>query len=133
MKILCIGLVCVFLTTAAFGQLTERNPVDELKDQVTHVLSDAKVPLTPDQEKQLALLIEEERQAAENLFGITWDFSNGPPQGEQRDKALAGIRWMYDELKKKLPSYMTEEQRTDWEKYEGRQEASECLVEGYHK
>ena len=86
MKILCIGLVCVFLTTSAFGQLTERNPVDELKDQVTQVLADAKVPFTPDQEKQLALLIEEERQAAENLFGVTWDFSNGPPQGEQRDQ-----------------------------------------------
>ena len=118
MKILWIGLVCVFLTTSAFGQLTARNPVDELKDQVTQVLTDAKVPFTPDQEKQLALLIEEERQAAENLFGVTWDFSNGPPQGEQRDQALAGIQWMYDELKKKLPAYMTDAQRAAWEKYE---------------
>ena len=59
---------------------------------MTQALTDAKVPFTPDQEKQLALLIEEERQAAENLFGVTWDFSNGPPQGEQRDQALAGIQ-----------------------------------------
>ena len=73
------------------------------------------VPFTPDQEKQLALLIEEERQAAENLFGVTWDFSKGPPQGEQRDQALAGIQWMYDELKKKLPTYMTDAQRAAWE------------------
>ena len=130
MKILWIGLVCVFLTTSAFGQLTARNPVDELKDQVTHVLSDVKVPFTPDQEKQLALLIEEERQAAENLFGITWDFSNGPPQGEQRDQALAGIQWMYDELKKKLPTYMTDAQRAAWEKYEAGSAAIGSRIEG---
>ena len=66
----------------------------------------------------MALLIEEERQATENLFGETWDFSQGPPQGEQQDQALAGIRWMYDELKNKLPVYMTEAQRAAWESYQ---------------
>src|SRR5436309_1185458 len=106
------------LATSTFGQLTARNPVDELKDQVTQVLTNANVSFTPDQEKQLALLIEEERQAAENLFGITWDFSKGPPQGEQRDQAMAGIQWMYNELKKKLPTYMTDPQRGIWESYE---------------
>ncbi len=73
----------VFLTTSAFGQLTDRNPVDELQDQVMEALADAGVPLTSDQERQLALLIEEERQGAENLFGETWDFSQGPPQGNR--------------------------------------------------
>ena len=103
MKIVRLNLIYIFLTTSAFGQLTARNPVDELKDQVIQALVDAQVPLTSDQERQLALLIEVERQAAENLFGETWDFSQGPPQGEQRDQALAGIRWMYDELKKSFP------------------------------
>jgi hypothetical protein len=116
MNLVRLGLICFLLAPSAFGQLTARNPVDELKDQVTKALVDAKVPFTPDQEKQLALLIEEERQAAENLFGVTWDFSNGPPQGEQRDQALAGIQWMYDELKKKLPAYMTDAQRAAWER-----------------
>ena len=111
------SVIWILFATAAFAQLTARNPVDELKDQVTQVLDDAGVPLTPDQERQLALLIEEERQAAENLFGITWDFSQGPPQGEQRDQALAGIRWMYDELRAKLPAYMTADQRAAWEDY----------------
>jgi len=133
MKIVQLALACIFLTTSVFGQLTARNPVDELKDEVTQVLSNAKVPFSPDQEKQLALLIEEERQASENLFGITWDFSKGPPQGEQRDQALAGIQWMYDELKKKLPSYMTEEQRVAWEKYEGRQAPAASDIEGSQK
>ena len=118
MKMFRVSLMCTLLATAAFAQLTERNPVDELKDQVTKVLADSKVPFSAEQEKQLALLIEEERQASENLFGITWDFSQGPPQGEQRDQALAGIQWMYDELKKKLPAYMTPAQRAAWEKYE---------------
>ena len=111
-------MIFILFATAAFGQLTARNPVDELKDQVTRVLADSQVPLTPDQERQLALLIEEERQAAENLFGVTWDFSQGPPQGEQRDQALAGIRWMYDELRQKLPAYMTVAQRAAWESYD---------------
>ena len=118
MKIVRLNLIYIFLTTSAFGQLTARNPVDELKDQVIQALADAQVPLTSDQERQLALLIEVERQAAENLFGETWDFSQGPPQGEQRDQALAGIRWMYDELKKKLPAYMTDAQRAAWESYQ---------------
>src|SRR5881397_2406337 len=118
MKALRVAFLCLFLTASGLCQITERNPVDELKDQVTQALTTANVPLTPEQEKQLTLLIEQERQAAENLFGVTWDFSKGPPQGDQADQALAGIQWMYDELKKQLPSYMTDEQRVAWEKYE---------------
>jgi TonB dependent receptor-like, beta-barrel len=140
MKILRFALICVLLTAPASGQITAQNPVDELKDQVTQALTDAKVPLTPEQEKQLTLLIEEERQAAENLFGVTWDFSKGPPQGDQADQALAGIRWMYDELKKQIPSYMTDAQRVAWEKYEASPpanltpvEASETRIESPEK
>jgi hypothetical protein len=129
MKIIRLVFICMFLTTFAFGQLTARNPVDELKDQLAQALADAKVPFTPDQEKQLALLIEEERQASENLFGVTWDFSKGPPQGEQRDQALAGIQWMYDELKKKLPAYMTDAQSAAWEKYNAGERAETSYIE----
>src|SRR5438093_4391097 len=118
MRFFSLVFVFVFLSSTVFGQLTEKNPVDELKDQVTQALTAANTPLTPEQEKELALLIEEERQAAENLFGVTWDFSNGPPQGDQRDQALAGIRWMYTELKGKIPSYLTDAQRAAWEKYQ---------------
>ena len=129
MRRVLLALTFVFLTTFAFGQLTERNPVDELKEQVTKALADANVPLSAEQAKQLALLIEEERQAAENLFGITWDFSQGPPQGDQRDQALAGIQWMSNELRTKLPAYMTEQQRAAWEKYESRSKAVEVPTE----
>ena len=118
MKLLRLGLICIFLTPSAFGQLTVRNPVDELKDHLTQALKEARIPLTSDQERQLVLLIEEERQAAENLFGETWDFSQGPPQGEQSDQALAGIRWMYDQLTNRVPAYMTVAQRAAWESYQ---------------
>ena len=121
MKLLRFGLICIFLTPSAFGQLTARNPVDELKDHLTRALEEAQVPLTSDQERQLALLIEEERQAAENLFGETWDFRQGPPQGEQQDQAMAGIRWMYDEMKNRLPVYLNEAQRAAWESYQREQ------------
>ena len=122
-------MICIFLTPSTFGQLTARNPVDELKDHLTLALEEAQVALTSDQEQQLALLIEEQRQAAENLFGETWDFSQGPPQGEQRDQALAGIRWMYDELKNGLPGYLTEVQRVAWESYQSDQDV-EFYIEG---
>jgi hypothetical protein len=130
MKPIRVVLLCLFFAMTALGQLTVRNPVDELKEEVGNALATAKVPFTPDQEKQLALLIEEERQAAENLFGVTWDFTNGPPQGEQRDQALAGIQWMYNELKKKLPNYMTPPQKSAWETYDAAGRAAAAYAEG---
>ncbi len=129
MKRWAIFCISLYLNAAAFGQLTERNPVDELKDEVITALASANLPLTPVQEKQLTLLIEEERQAAENLFGITWDFSKGPPQGEDRDQALAGIQWMYEELKKTIPEYMTDTQRAAWETYTTRSQPVEPATE----
>ncbi len=117
-------LIGILLATSAFGQLTARNPVDELKDQVTDALALAGVAFTADQERELALLIEDDRQAAENLFGETWDFSQGPPEGEQQDQALAGIRFMYDELRRKLPAYMSAAQRAAWESYQSEQDVA---------
>jgi hypothetical protein len=129
MNVVRVGLILVALTISAFGQLTARNPVDDLKNEVTQTLAQAGVPFTPDQERQLALLIEEQRQAAENLFGVTWDFSKGPPEGDQRDQALAGIRWMYEELRKRLPGYMTDPQRAAWESYDTRDRTAEAYIE----
>jgi hypothetical protein len=123
-------VLAVFLATALSAQSSERNPVDELKDQVTQVLRNAGVPFSAEQDKQLALLIEDQRQASENLFGEIWDFRNGPPEGEQRDRALAGIQWMTEEFKKKLPAYMTDAQRAAWENYQSSGTVSEVEVQG---
>src|SRR3972149_10778067 len=126
MKIPAFLLVSVLVTLPLHGQLTAQNPLDELKDQVVQVLNDAGVPFTPEQERQLALLIEEQRQASEDLFGQIMDFRGGIPEGQERDRAIAGIQWIHDEFKRKLPAYLSEEQRAAWEKFEsaGRQIAA---------
>ncbi len=129
MKLCLFSLIFAFLGVASFAQTSDRNPVDELKDEAAQALTTANVPFTAEQEKQLAIVIEDEHQAAENLFGTVWDFSNGPPQGEDRDKALAGIRWMADDFSKKLPAYMTDAQRAAWEKYQSRLAGAETGAE----
>src|SRR5688572_989166 len=130
MKAIRVVLTCVLWTSLASGQFTTRNPLDELKDQVAMVLADAGIPFTSEQERQLALLIEEERQASEDLFGVIMDFSEGPPQGEQRDRALAGIQWMHDQFKKKLPDFLTAPQKAAWESFESRGNAVGARIEG---
>src|SRR5438067_6189061 len=120
MKLWCVKSILGLLVVSgvALAQSTDRNAVDVLKERATQALGAANVPFTPDQEKQLAIAIEDEHQAAENLFGTVWDFTNGPPQGEDQDRMLAGIRWMSDDFAKRLPSYMTDPQRAAWEKYQ---------------
>src|SRR5947207_7654540 len=120
MKLWCVKSILglLVLNGVALAQSTDRNPVDVLKERAAQALSAANVPLTPEQEKQLAIAIEDEHQAAENLFGTVWDFTNGPPQGEDQDRMLAGIQWMSDDFAKRLPSYMTDPQRAAWEKYQ---------------
>jgi hypothetical protein len=130
MKVIRVVLTCVLWTAVAFGQFTTKNPLDELKDQVAMVLTNARIPFTPEQEGQLALLMEEERQASEDLFGVIMDFSAGPPQGEARDKALAGIQWMHDDFKKKLPAFLTDEQKAAWEKAESGGNEIGARIEG---
>lgn len=130
MKVIRLVLTCALWTSFAFGQFTTRNPLDELKDQVAKVLADAGVPFTSEQEGQLALLIEEERQASEDLFGVIMDFSAGPPQGEQRDRALAGIQWMHDQFKRKLPDFLTAQQKAAWENFESGGNAVGARIEG---
>ena len=60
-------LALLVMSGVVYGQSMDRNPVDVLKEQAAQALSAANVPLTPDQEKQLAIAIEDEHQAAENL------------------------------------------------------------------
>src|SRR2546421_8950207 len=120
MKLWCIKpiLGLLVLSGVALAQSTDRNPVDVMKEKAAQALAAANVPFTPDQEKQLAIAIEDEHLAAENLFGTVWDFTNGPPQGEDQDRMLAGVQWMRDDFAKRLPSYMTDPQRAAWEKYQ---------------
>ena len=97
----------------------EQNPLVELRDQVKKVLADASVPFTEDQEKSIALMMEDRRQASEELFGQLMDFRNGPVSGQQQDRAVAAIQWMQAEFKKRLNGFLTPAQSSVWEKFEG--------------
>jgi hypothetical protein len=70
-------LIFVLWTASVYGQLVTQNPLDQLREQVARVLENATVPFNPEQEIQIALLIEEQRKASEDLFGEIMDFSNG--------------------------------------------------------
>src|SRR5215510_1804038 len=95
-----------------------QNPLDRLHDQAKAVFERAGVPFSPEQEKSVALMIEDRRQASEDLFGQLMDFRSGPVQGQQQDRAVAAIKWMHAEFRKRLREYLTETQLPIWEKYE---------------
>jgi hypothetical protein len=124
-------LVAFFLVTSTvWGQLVTQNPLDDLKNQVAKVLADANVPFTSEQQIQIALLIEEQRQPSEDLFGEIMDFQNGIPQGAERDRALAGIQWIHDAFRMRLPEYLTPEQRAAIEQFEARGGTLAAEIEG---
>jgi hypothetical protein len=120
LKIAC-ALFLLFAAISAMaqeqGKLSTRNPLDEIRDELIGVLLEAGVPFTEDQGRAIALVLEESRRASEQLFGEAMDFRNGPPQGEQLDRARAGIQWMNDDFSKRVRQYLTEAQREAWDKH----------------
>src|SRR5262245_12118585 len=116
-RVLLLFLVAAPLLAQQKGASTQ-NPLDTLHDQAKAVFEKAGVPFSEEQEKSVALMIEDRRQASEDLFGQLMDFRGGPVQGQQQDRAVAAIKWMHDEFKKRLREYLTEEQIPVWEKYE---------------
>jgi len=123
-------LLIVLTALPANAQLVTQNPLDQLKEQLAEVLAEASVPFTPEQEGQVALLVEEQRQASENLFGEIMDFSNGIPEGAERDRALASIQWIHDEFRSKLPDYLTIDQRAAVEEFESQGGTLAARIEG---
>src|SRR5262249_37295196 len=99
-------------------QAKEENPLIALRDEVKKVLSDAGVPFTEQQEKSIALMMEDRRQASEDLFGQLMDYRGGPVQGQQQDRAVAAIQWMHNEFKKRLSGFLTADQAAAWERHE---------------
>src|SRR5262245_6847090 len=115
------ALLLLFLAAPLLGQqkpAATQNPLDTLHDQAKAVFERAGVPFSEDQEKSIALMIEDRRQASEDLFGQLMDFRSGPVQGQQRDQAVAGIKWMNDEFRKRLREYLSEVQVPVWENYQ---------------
>jgi hypothetical protein len=107
-------LITLLATFAAAAQLVTSNPLDETRAQLEAVLEESGAPFTEEQARELALVMEEQRQASERLFGDIMDFSNGPVRGADRDRALAGIQWMTEAFEAKLADVLTPEQNRVW-------------------
>lgn len=113
----------VFLTVAriAAGQDAPPAPADEaanplaaLNEQVKQVLAAAEVPVSAEQERAIALMMEERRRASEELFGNLMDFRGGPTQGQEEDRLRSAIDWMRNEFLRNLAGYLTEPQNSAW-------------------
>jgi len=59
-------------------------------------------------------MIEERRQASEQLFGDLMDFRAGPTQGEQADRLRSAIEWLRREFLSRLEGYLTADQVKAW-------------------
>jgi hypothetical protein len=109
--------VALLIPSGVFAQgqpLAGANPLAELKDQVTRVLSEAKLPFTEEQEHSIVLMMEERRQASEGLFGDLTNFAAGPTQGQDEDRLRSAINWLRNEFLTRLQNYLTPQQTTVW-------------------
>lgn len=109
-----LALLLAASPALADAQVVTTNPLDAIKARVEEVLRKAGQPFTEQQQRALALVLEEQRQASERLFGAIMDFSGGPVRGADRDKALAGIQWMNEAFEAKLQEVLTPEQNRIW-------------------
>jgi hypothetical protein len=96
------------------GGLVVQNPLDEIRAALAGTLEDAGVPFTDAQVRAIALVMDEQRRATEELFGQVFDFSGGPPQGDDRDRALAAIAWMSKAFLTGLDAVLTPQQKEAW-------------------
>src|SRR5262249_6138402 len=90
------------------------NPLAELKDEVKRVLAEANLPFTVEQERSVILMMEDRRQASEDLFGSLLDFQAGPTRGEDADHFRSAIEWMRQEFLTRLQDYLRPEQLAVW-------------------
>ena len=97
LKLTVLATAILFFTGILFAQETTpaaENPLAVLKAEVERVLADAAVPFTSAQDSAVTLMMEDRRQASEELFGDLMNFSAGPTQGEQADQLRSAIEWM---------------------------------------
>lgn len=97
--------------------LTTRNPLDDIRDELLLVLETAGLPFDQAQEASIILVLEESRIASEQLFGDVMDFSAGPPQGDEVERAMDGIEWMNDDFRRRVRAYLTPDQLDVWDEY----------------
>jgi hypothetical protein len=121
MKTFLLLLIALVVPSATAAQVTTTNPLDEMKARVSQLLQEAGVPLSQEQNRQLVLVMEDQRRVSERLFGDIMDFSGGPVRGADRDRALAGIQWMNEAFAATLEEMLTPEQNRVWSEYRAAQ------------
>jgi hypothetical protein len=116
-RVVVSAVLSLLIAGSAFAQeggLVVQNPLDEIRVALTGTLADSGVPFTDEQVQAIALAMDEQRRASEELFGQVLDFSGGPPQGAQLDQALAGIAWMSEAFLANIDDVLTPEQSEAW-------------------
>src|SRR5207249_717984 len=108
---------------------TAANPLAELKGEVQRVLADAKLPFTQEQEGGIVIMMEDRREASEDLFGNLMDFQAGPTRGEDADRLRSAIEWMRQEFLTRLQDYLTPDQLKAWTTYRDRAKTEQPSVE----
>ncbi len=114
-----VAFVLLFLAggVAAQERPSTANPLAELKDEVKRVLAEAALPFSEEQERAITLMMEDRRQASEELFGSLMDFRAGPTQGQESDRLRSAIEWLQNEFQSRLQAYLTPEQLAIWSRY----------------
>jgi hypothetical protein len=118
-----VGILILLLQLATSSALppaesaAAANPLIAVKEDVSRVLADAGVPFTPEQESALVLMMEERRQASEELFGGLLDFRSGPTQGQEAERLRSAIEWLRNEFSTRLRTYLSEAQANVWTKH----------------
>ena len=89
----------------------------QLKDELGDVLAEAGLPFTAEQDSSIVLMMEDRRQASEELFGGLLDFSAGPTQGQDADRLRSAIDWMQNEFLVRIEDFLTAEQSAAWSRF----------------
>ena len=118
LRVGAVAVLSVLLSGSTFarqeGGLVVQNPLDEILVALAGTLTDSGVPFTEEQVRAIALVMDEQRRATEELFGQVLDFSAGPPRGARLDRALAGIAWMTEAFLANVDDVLTQEQGEAW-------------------
>ena len=115
--IIAVAFVTPLRAQEGEGGFTTRNPLDDIRDELILILEEAGLPFDRAQEASIILVLEESRIASEQLFGDVMDFRAGPPQGDDVERAMAGIEWMNNEFRQRVRAYLTAEQLEVWDAY----------------
>ena len=121
MKVLAGLMILVIVVPSSLlaqdGTLAPENPLAVLKLELERVLAEAALPFTQAQDNAIILMMEDRRQASEELFGDLMDFSAGPTQGQDSDRLRSAIDYMENEFLTRLEDYLTVGQLAAWSLY----------------